>query len=150
IGDAANTAQEVTISGDATMTNAGVLTIEDDAVTTTKILDANVTLAKLVDGTTNGQLMQWNGTDWVLTQQILLKGQEAAASGTAGAYTINDPLIAATSIIQLTVEENTPGNPIMIQLTAQAATTFSVQVYEFIAGVPTATNANWHYTVIAP
>ncbi len=47
IGDAGNQAQEIAISGDATMDNAGVLTIEPDAVGTTEIIDANITNAKL-------------------------------------------------------------------------------------------------------
>ena len=45
----------VDVSGDVTITNAGAVTIANDAVITAKILDANVTLAKLaadsVDGT---------------------------------------------------------------------------------------------------
>nr|WP_299488840.1 hypothetical protein [uncultured Allomuricauda sp.] len=116
----------------------------------TVIANDAVTLPKLANGTTAGQLMQWNGTDWVLAQQVVQKGQVASGTGVLGAYTINNPLISATSIIQLSVEENTPGNPIMIQLTGQGATTFSVQIYEFIGGVPTAINANWQYLVVAP
>jgi len=50
VGDATNTAVEVIIGGDATMDNAGILTIEDDAVTTAKILNANVTNTKLDKG----------------------------------------------------------------------------------------------------
>ncbi|SHH10709.1 hypothetical protein [Flagellimonas flava] len=114
----------------------------------TVIANDAVSLAKLANGTTAGQIMEWNGTDWFLSQQ--LKDQVAAGTGTAGAYTIANPAIATTSVIQLTVEQNTPGNPIWIQLTNVAAGSFSVQIYEFIAGVPTAINANWHYTVTAP
>ncbi|WP_350290609.1 hypothetical protein [uncultured Croceitalea sp.] len=47
IGNATNLAQERTISGDATIDNTGVLTIEPDAVGTTEIIDANITNAKL-------------------------------------------------------------------------------------------------------
>ncbi|ADV49572.1 hypothetical protein Celal_2280 [Cellulophaga algicola DSM 14237] len=47
IGDATGTAQANTITGDATLTNTGFLEIEDDAITTVKILDANVTDEKL-------------------------------------------------------------------------------------------------------
>jgi hypothetical protein len=99
------------ISGDATATNAGVLTIGTGAVTTTKILDANVTLAKLatdsvnstkiVDasiatadiannaidgtkiglGTTAGDIMYYDGTDW---QRFApgTNGQVLATTGT--------------------------------------------------------------------
>ncbi|MBO0592022.1 hypothetical protein I2486_11455 [Cellulophaga sp. E16_2] len=41
------TANAQTIGGDATLANDGTLTIEDDAITTVKILDANVTNDKL-------------------------------------------------------------------------------------------------------
>ncbi|MEK7414912.1 MAG: hypothetical protein AAB263_16480, partial [Planctomycetota bacterium] len=47
VGDASNTAQPVQMNGDASMTNAGLVTIANDAVTTAKILNANVTNAKL-------------------------------------------------------------------------------------------------------
>ncbi|WP_405247306.1 beta strand repeat-containing protein [Cellulophaga sp. Asnod2-G02] len=52
----------------------GITTNElaDDAVTTDKITDNNVTLAKLEDGTAAGQLMQWDGTDWVLVDDSAL------------------------------------------------------------------------------
>ncbi|WP_182245969.1 hypothetical protein, partial [Cellulophaga baltica] len=52
----------------------GITTNElaDDAVTTDKITDNNVTLAKLEDGTAAGQLMQWDGTDWVLVDDSTL------------------------------------------------------------------------------
>ena len=40
----------VALSGDATLSNAGVLTIGNDKITTAKILDANVTTAKIADG----------------------------------------------------------------------------------------------------
>jgi uncharacterized protein YjbI with pentapeptide repeats len=59
LGNASNQATEVTVSGDVTMTNAGVVSIGTDkvvtsmlatnAVTTAKITDANVTTAKLAD-----------------------------------------------------------------------------------------------------
>jgi hypothetical protein len=57
VGNGSNVPTAVTMSGDATISNAGALTIANsavtaakiasDAVTTAKILDANVTLAKL-------------------------------------------------------------------------------------------------------
>jgi len=47
IGDAASNAQELPITGDATMDNAGVLTIEPDAVTSAKILDGEINTADI-------------------------------------------------------------------------------------------------------
>ena len=59
VGDSSNKSSEVAVSGDVTITNAGVTAIGaekvvntmlvDDAVTTVKITDANVTTAKLAD-----------------------------------------------------------------------------------------------------
>ena len=42
---------QVAVSGDVTMSNTGVFTIANNAITTAKILDANVTDAKLATGT---------------------------------------------------------------------------------------------------
>ncbi|MCK0148304.1 hypothetical protein MWU78_21850 [Arenibacter sp. F26102] len=50
----------------------GTAQLTDNAVTTIKITDDNVTLAKLANGTAAGQLMQWNGTDWVLIADTAL------------------------------------------------------------------------------
>lgn len=47
VGDGDDSAAFVTPSGDITMDSAGVVTIEDDAITTDKIADAQVTAAKL-------------------------------------------------------------------------------------------------------
>ena len=50
LGDTINGVAAVDMSGDATLTKAGVLTIASNAVTTAKILDANVTPAKMSAG----------------------------------------------------------------------------------------------------
>ncbi len=47
IGDATNTAQALPITGEVTLTNAGVVTINDDAITTVKIADGAVTVDKI-------------------------------------------------------------------------------------------------------
>jgi len=50
IGDSSTGLVSVAVSGDATLTKAGALTIANNAVTTAKILDANVTPAKMSTG----------------------------------------------------------------------------------------------------
>ncbi|MCD4832295.1 MAG: hypothetical protein K8R31_00745, partial [Bacteroidales bacterium] len=50
VGSTGAAPQLVNLGGDATIDNAGALTIANNAVTTAKILDDNVTLAKIVDG----------------------------------------------------------------------------------------------------
>lgn len=67
VGDGAGLAQGQTPSGDLTMTNTGVFTIANNAitaakiasnaVTTAKILNANVTLAKLAPGITMSHIV---------------------------------------------------------------------------------------------
>ena len=144
----------VEVADDA-ITNAKM---DDDAVNTDELVDDAVTPAKLANGTAVGQLLRWDGADWQLVLENTINDEVPLSAivpaipnaGSAGAYTINNVAITATTIIQLTVQENTPGNPIMIQLINQGAGTFSVQVYEFLGGVPTPADAVWHYTVINP
>ena len=82
VGDATDNAKEVTISGDATMDNAGVLTIGVDAVNNSKLADGSITSNKILDGdiqsediaadaikleniangNADGNIIQWNGT----------------------------------------------------------------------------------------
>lgn len=77
VGNASNQANQVFMSGDATIDNSGILTIGNDKITTTKILDANITTSKLADNSVDGSkinltsnslgdLMYYNGTDWVV------------------------------------------------------------------------------------
>ncbi len=101
-----------------------------------------------------GQILSSTGlaTDWIDTPDgAVAKGKINAASGTNGGYTI--PVAGQTTntyIINVAVTENTPGNPIMIQVVSQTNTDFSVQIYEFIGGVPTPSNADWFYTIYNP
>nr|WP_288981129.1 hypothetical protein [uncultured Allomuricauda sp.] len=87
-GIVGNEVTDATLNGSLTLNGTGTqadpLTLDvldggidtdelaDGAVTTNKILDANVTRAKFEDGTTTGQLMQWDGTDWVLIDESAL------------------------------------------------------------------------------
>lgn len=49
VGSNLNTAAAVALSGDATLSNSGVITIGNNAITTGKIANANVTLAKIAN-----------------------------------------------------------------------------------------------------
>lgn len=53
------TITSVSVSGDATLANTGALTIGNDKVTTAKILNANVTLAKLAAGITPSHVIKF-------------------------------------------------------------------------------------------
>lgn len=61
VGNATNAATAVLMSGDATMDNTGAVTIANDAITTAKILDANVTLAKLAAGIAPSHVVKYAG-----------------------------------------------------------------------------------------
>lgn len=61
VGSAGNVATDVALSGDATLANTGALTIANDAITTAKILNANVTLAKLAAGITPSHVIKFAG-----------------------------------------------------------------------------------------
>ncbi len=76
VGSATNTVSAVALSGDAIISNVGALTIATSSITTNKILDGTIGVADLaansVDGTKltlsgegAGDLMYFNGTDWV-------------------------------------------------------------------------------------
>ena len=62
VGNASNRPAAVGMSGDATLSNAGAVTIANNAVTTAKILDANVTLDKIVN-VASAKLLVGNGSD---------------------------------------------------------------------------------------
>ena len=49
------------MSGDATIANTGAVTIANNAITTAKILNANVTLAKLAAGITPSHVIKFAG-----------------------------------------------------------------------------------------
>ncbi len=57
LGNASNVPTPTTISGDATLSNLGVVVIANNAVTSAKLANANVTTAKIADGAiTTGKL----------------------------------------------------------------------------------------------
>lgn len=62
IGNSSNVGQGRTLSGDIANTNTGVVTIQPNAVNTTKIADSNVTNAKLATGAVNTVKGTVNGT----------------------------------------------------------------------------------------
>ncbi|MBT9190398.1 beta strand repeat-containing protein [Zobellia russellii] len=82
VGDATGVAQAITLSGDATIDNAGVLTVEDDAIDTDKILDATIGLTDLSDmgATADGQILKWDTatTSWIVSNGSSHFGTENA------------------------------------------------------------------------
>ncbi|WP_116769908.1 hypothetical protein [Maribacter litoralis] len=118
--------------GDDSVFKDVTLDVADDAITTNKIAagavetsdisDDAVALEKLANGTANGQVMQWNGTDWTLvdlgsvtvTENDGIIGNEVVgpSNGTltlSGAGSTVDPLRLAVSEDGITTNEIAPG-----------------------------------------
>jgi len=123
VGNTGGVATDVALSGDATLTNAGVLTIANDAITTAKILNASVTLAKLAAGITPSHIVKF--ADQVTTvggaaaEAFTVTG--AAATDRAFIQVVNDGT-ANVTVLQAVVTTNTltvtfsanPGNDTVI------------------------------------
>lgn len=61
VGNGSNIATDVAVSGDLTLANTGAFTIASGAVTTAKIKDGNVTLAKLSTGIAPSHVIKYGG-----------------------------------------------------------------------------------------
>jgi hypothetical protein len=83
VGNVSDTATSVTMSGDATIINTGALTLAGNAVTTSKILDANVTLAK-IENVTSGNLIV--GSAGNIPTQVTMSGDATMVA--SGALTL--------------------------------------------------------------
>lgn len=118
VGNASNVATGVAMSGDATMANTGALTIANNAITTAKILNANVTLAKLAAGITPAAVIkfaaQYTTTGGAAAEAITVTGAVAA---TDRAYVqVVDNGTNNVTVLQAVVTTNTltvtfSGNP---------------------------------------
>lgn len=84
VGSAGNVATSVAMSGDATIVASGALTIAANAVTTAKILNANVTLAKLAAGITPSHVIKF------ANQVTTVGGAAAEAFAVTGAVAATD------------------------------------------------------------
>lgn len=84
VGSAGNVATAVAATGDVTITNTGVTAIAANAVTTAKILDANVTLAKLAAGITPSHVIKF------ANQVTTVGGAAAEAFTVTGAVAATD------------------------------------------------------------
>lgn len=112
VGNGSNVGTAVTMSGDATLSNAGVLTVANtaitaaklasDAVTTAKILNANVTLAKLASGITPSHVIKF-------ANQVTTVGGAAAE-----AFTVTGA-VAATDRAFVQVVDNGTNNVTVLQ-----------------------------------
>ena len=97
VGNSSGVATDVAMSGDATMANTGALTIANDAITTVKIDDANVTLAKLAAGITPSHVIKF-------ADQVTTVGGAAAE-----AFTVTGAVAATDRAFVQVVDDGTAG-----------------------------------------
>ncbi|WP_158657168.1 beta strand repeat-containing protein [Maribacter cobaltidurans] len=145
-GDGNITSGDLTVGGDANALLGDVtLEIAADAVTTTEILDGSVgtvdiaddavALEKLANGTTSGQVMQWDGANWILidlgsvtvTENDGVIGNEVtdATDGTlvrSGAGTTISPYTLDVAADGITTNEIAPGAVGSTELSDSAVT----------------------------
>lgn len=124
VGSAGGVATAVAMSGDATIDSSGALTIAANAITTAKIANSNVTLAKLASGITPSHVIKF-------ANQVTTAGGAAAEAITVtGAVAATDRAFvqvvsdgtANVTVLQAVVTNNTltvtfsadPGNDTVI------------------------------------
>ncbi len=98
---------DATISGDG---NTTALSIADNAVTTGKILDDNVTIEKIAASTTDGQILTTNGTDVIWANPAfssVTTDATISGDGNTTALSIADNSISTTKILDdnVTIEK---------------------------------------------
>lgn len=111
VGNASGIATDVAMSGDATIANTGAITIANNAITTAKILDANVTLAKLATGITPSHVVKF-------AAQYTTTGGAAAE-----AITVTGALVTDLAFVQL-VDPGT--NTVTVSIAVVTADTLTV------------------------
>lgn len=110
VGNVSNVAADVALSGDATLANTGAMTIANNAITTAKILAANVTLAKLAAGITPSSIVKFDG--------------KASNGGGSATVTITATGVLSTDRVFAQVEAST--NAVTVQKVTPTADTVTV------------------------
>lgn len=114
VGSAGNVPTSVAMSGDATIIANGTLTIANNAITTAKILNGNVTLAKLATGITPSHVVKF-------------AGQETTVGGAAAeAFTVTGALDTDLAFVQIVDNGSSNVTALQAVMTADTLTvTFS-------------------------
>lgn len=110
VGNVSNVATGVTMFGDATMANTGALTIAANAITTAKILNANVTLAKLAAGIAPAYVVKFAGKD--------------VSAGGSATVVITATGVAATDVVFADIQAS--ANAVNIQKVTPTTNTITV------------------------
>lgn len=90
--------EQSNLTGDVTSVGLAT-TIANDAVTTAKILDDNVTIAKIADGT-DGELITWDASGEAATVPTGTSGQVLTSNGAGAAPTFQTPAGGGMTLAQ--------------------------------------------------
>lgn len=131
VGSAGGIAASVAMSGDATIIASGAMTIANNAITTAKILNANVTLAKLAAGITPSHVIKF-------ANQVTTSGGAASE-----AFTVTGAVGATDTAFCQTTNNGTNNTTIL-----EAVVTDNTLTVTFSAD-PGA-NATFNYQIIRP
>lgn len=111
VGSNLNTAAAVALSGDATLSNSGVITIGNNAITTAKIANANVTLAKIANvvalsvlgnsTASSGVVEEIAGTAQYQVLQVVSKGALSLEWNTIATNSISNNAVTVAKIEQV-------------------------------------------------
>jgi len=105
VGNNLSVATAVAMSGDTTISNTGAVTISNDAVTTAKILNSNVTYAKVQNVSTNDRLLGRATAGAGVLEEITL-GTNLSITGT----TLNAAGGGGYTYLAITLSANTSYN----------------------------------------
>lgn len=140
VGNGSNVAASVAMSGDATLANTGALTIANNAVTTAKILDANVTGAKLASGaaaanSATGAVLQTVTAEYATyaTNTTVIPWDDTIPQNTEG-----------TEIISLSITPSSASSKVRISLVASAVSSNAggITLAVFRSGIASAVAAS--------
>lgn len=106
VGDAVNVAQQRALSGDATLSNTGVMTISADAVTTSKILNSAVTYVKIQNVTTDKLLGRDTAGSGVVEEIGVSGGIEFTGSGAIQTSAFTGDVTKTAGGTSLTISNN--------------------------------------------
>lgn len=96
VGNGSNIATAVAVTGDATLNNTGILTIETGAVSTAKIIDGGITLSKL-SGALNTNSLVVTGMSGLQTLSCAVGQFAQANAGVPSCSSISLPTSAGTN-----------------------------------------------------
>jgi hypothetical protein len=134
VGDATNTPAAVSVSGDATLSNTGALTLGTGSVNSTKILDGTIANADIAAGAAiapskigqagaaNQQVLKWNGTAW------------APAADNAGTVALNSTQILVGDATNTPAAVNLSGDATLSNTGALTLGTGSVNSTKILDG----------------